>query len=142
MQNKRFFSEMLQKFLQFRMTTSVIKEVKRMAGGIDQYLLTTRNELLLYPKAIKLKRNLRRLARLRARDEALMAAELGGAEEGAVMAQPLAGDAAAPSPAKFYIPGLWQYEEDERIGFPWKFGKYWNKQHNARKPYMGHASRR
>ena len=104
---------MLQRHLKFKMTTTVIKQIKRMAGGIDQYLLTTRNELLLYPKAIQIKRNLRQLARLRFRDEAIAAQEPalvegGGAEAAALL----------PKAPTFNIPGLWQHEHGGSIGFP------------------------
>lgn len=144
-QNKRFFSDMLQRFLKFRMTTSVIKEVKRMPGGIDQYLLTTRNELLLYPKAIQLKRNLRSALRFRARDEAIASLEL--AESGAAGE---AGAAAASSPLDGYtipslpykVPGLWQHDFGGSIGFPWKYGKRHNAELQAKRATMGHAWRR
>jgi len=131
-QNKRFFSEMLQRYLSFRMTTSVIKEVGRLTGGIDQYLLTTRNEDLLYPKAIQLKRNLRRMMRLRARDEALVSAELDGAE----------GAASATAGERFDVPALWADDHGGSVGFPWKYGKYWNANSWAKRPTEGHASRR
>ena len=58
MHTKRFWSETYREFLQFRMTTSAIKKVKACAGGIDQYLLTTSNDVLLYPKAIALKEHI------------------------------------------------------------------------------------
>ena len=60
------------------MTTSVIKQVKKLAGGIDEYLLTTSNEGLLYPKAIKLKKNMARLVRVRERDAAIATLSEGG----------------------------------------------------------------
>ena len=58
MQNKRFWSETYQRFLEFRVTTSVIKKVKSLAGGIDDYLMSTPNELLLYKKAVSIKRHM------------------------------------------------------------------------------------
>ncbi len=69
-QYRRFFSDLLQRHLRFRMATAVIKEVKALAGGIDQYLLTRKNEELLFPKAIQIKRNLRRIGRIRERNAA------------------------------------------------------------------------
>eukprot|EP00966_Prymnesium_polylepis_P269843 6233578-Prymnesium_polylepis.3 len=57
------------------MTTSAIKKVKKLAGGIDEYLKTTPSSVLLYPKAIKIKKNLKRLDKVRARDAAVAAAE-------------------------------------------------------------------
>eukprot|EP00322_Chrysochromulina_rotalis_P003401 CAMPEP_0115848366 /NCGR_PEP_ID=MMETSP0287-20121206/10885_1 /TAXON_ID=412157 /ORGANISM="Chrysochromulina rotalis, Strain UIO044" /LENGTH=115 /DNA_ID=CAMNT_0003302277 /DNA_START=107 /DNA_END=454 /DNA_ORIENTATION=- len=74
-QSKRFWSETYQRFLQFRVTTSVIREVNRLKDGIDGYLRSTPNEQLLYPKAIKIKRNMRWLEKTRARDAAVAAAE-------------------------------------------------------------------
>ena len=136
MQNKRFYSEMLQRYLSFRMTTSVIKQVKRLAGGIDQYLLTTRNEELLFPKAIQIKRNLRRALRLRARDEHLATLELSasGAEDAVAAAETRA--------AAFPVPALWLENHGGSIGFPWKYGKYWNAASQSKRATMGHASRR
>ena len=62
-QRKRFWSEKYQRFLQFRATTYVIKQVKRCTRGIDQYLVQTPNmenkksHGLLYKRAISLKKN-------------------------------------------------------------------------------------
>tara|TARA_B100000780_G_scaffold26008_1_gene16476 strand:+ start:188 stop:541 length:354 start_codon:yes stop_codon:yes gene_type:complete len=56
--NKRFWSQTYQRFLEFRVATSVIKKVKKLSGGIDHYLLTTPNDLLLYKKAIQIKKNI------------------------------------------------------------------------------------
>lgn len=78
------------------MTTSVIKQVKRLAGGIDEYLRVTPNRELLYQKAIKIKRNLRRAERVQQRDEAL--ARLAEAE-GAALEPPAASGAMASAPA-------------------------------------------
>lgn len=55
-QTKTFYSELLEKPLRFRMTTSVMKQIKRMRNGIDEYILKTPNEVLLYDKAIEYKR--------------------------------------------------------------------------------------
>ncbi len=74
-QNKRFWSETYQRFLHFRVTTSVIKQVNRLKDGIDEYLRKTPNHDLLYPKAIKIKRNLRWHDKQRARNEAIAAME-------------------------------------------------------------------
>ena len=90
-QRKRFFSELYQRMLGFQMTTSVIKQVKKLAGGIDEYLLTTPNKDLLYPKAIKMKRNMRSLMRIRERDAAIAAMTEGSSA-------PAVQEAAAPSP--------------------------------------------
>jgi len=57
-QYKAFWSEVNQRFLRFRMTTSVIKQVKKLKNGIDEYLINTPNEVLLYDKAINIKKNM------------------------------------------------------------------------------------
>ena len=36
----------------------MIKKVKKLSGGIDHYLLTTPNDILLYKKAIAIKKNI------------------------------------------------------------------------------------
>ena len=59
--NKRFWSQTYQRFLSFRVATSVIKKVKKLSGGIDHYLLTTPNDILLYKKAIQIKKNIIRI---------------------------------------------------------------------------------
>lgn len=66
MHHKRFWSETYREFLQFRMTASAIKKVKAFAGGIDEYLMRTPNDVLLYPKAIKLKDHLNQIHHRRA----------------------------------------------------------------------------
>lgn len=68
-QHKRFWSETYQRYLQFRCTTSLIKKVKALPGGIDEYLRTASNQEILYPKAIKIKANQRRHARYVQRQE-------------------------------------------------------------------------
>lgn len=60
MQHKKFWSETYQRLLSFRVTTSTIKKVKQLAGGIDDYLMSAPNHLLLYDKAIKIKKNMLR----------------------------------------------------------------------------------
>ena len=72
-QHKRFWSEKYGRFLQFRMTTSVIKKVKKLKGGIDEYIAKAPNKELLYQNAIKIKANQRRQARLEARAAAIKA---------------------------------------------------------------------
>ena len=83
-QRKRFWSEAKQRFLQFRATTAVIKQVKQLKHGIDEYLAKTANQQrnkagklqqvgLLYQKAIKIKANQRRQSRLEARAVAVAA---------------------------------------------------------------------
>ena len=65
MHHKRFWSETYREFLQFRMTASAIKKVKALAGGIDEYLIRTPKDVLLYPKAIALKDHLIQIQRRR-----------------------------------------------------------------------------
>uniref|UniRef100_A0A7S0IW21 50S ribosomal protein L28 n=1 Tax=Calcidiscus leptoporus TaxID=127549 RepID=A0A7S0IW21_9EUKA len=55
---RRFWSETYNRFLCFRMTTSVIKEVKRLKHGIDEYLMTAPKVLIRYPKALNMRRRL------------------------------------------------------------------------------------
>ena len=75
-QNKRFWSEFYGRYLKFRVTTSMIKKVKKLANGIDEYLTTTPNELLLYPVAIRMKRKMLKHARRKEHYEALAQYEL------------------------------------------------------------------
>lgn len=56
-QVKSMYSESLQKMLRFRMTTHVMRCIKK-AGGIDEYLVKTADSELKYPKAIDLKRDI------------------------------------------------------------------------------------
>ena len=63
---KRFWSETYERFVEFRVAASVIKKVKKLAHGIDEYLMRTPNDTLLYRNAIKMKRNLLRIHRQRA----------------------------------------------------------------------------
>lgn len=46
-QYKRFWSESRQKMVRFRCVTHVIKLVKKLKGGIDEYLAHTPNKLLV-----------------------------------------------------------------------------------------------
>ena len=71
-QYKRFWSDMYERFIEFRATAFVIKQVKRL-GGIDEYLRVTPNEGLVYQKAIKIKRNQRRMRRIEERNAAIAA---------------------------------------------------------------------
>ena len=70
-QHKRYWSEKYGRYLQFRMTTAVLKKVKKLKGGIDEYIAKSSNKELLYPKAKKIKANQRRQARLEARAAAI-----------------------------------------------------------------------
>lgn len=101
-QEKRFWSETYQRFLQFRCTTSVIKQVKRLAGGIDEYLRTTPNNELLYQKAIQIKRNMRRDDRYRERAAAIAALEGGESAAAAMASAQIEGFAAASSSFHFH----------------------------------------
>ncbi len=49
-----FFSDTLQKKLQFRITTHALRCVKK-AGGIDEYLLKTKDSEIKYYKALEFK---------------------------------------------------------------------------------------
>lgn len=70
-QKKTVFSETLQRKLTFRMTTHVIRCIRKF-GGIDQYLIKTRDSEIKYPKAIELKEEIlaiRKQQHEQARDE-------------------------------------------------------------------------
>ena len=79
MQQKKFWSETYQRFLSFRVTTSTIRKVKMLAGGIDEYLLRAPNHLLLYKKATQIKRNMRRVHRKRAMAQDVLSSETSSA---------------------------------------------------------------
>ena len=64
---------------------------------------------------------------------AAIAKQLGSGVEGAV---------AQEGAVEFEVPKLWAHKQGEHLGFPWKFGKYWNAEHQRLKPFYGHASRR
>ena len=131
-QSRRFFSKVLDRFLSFRMTASVIKQVKRLQGGIDEYILTSRNEELLYPKAIKIKRNMRQRLRLRARDEAL--AKIAEADGAPVQQRKKIHD------WHLKVPGLWAHDHGGSIGFPGaNYGRHFKPERWARRPVDGHA---
>ncbi|KAL1519909.1 hypothetical protein AB1Y20_023398 [Prymnesium parvum] len=65
-QRKKFYSGILEEWLRFRMTTSVMKQIKRMKFGIDEYLLKTPDDVLLYDRAIKLKKEIKEKAKQKA----------------------------------------------------------------------------
>lgn len=62
-QVKSMYSEGLQRVLRFRITTYAMRCVKK-AGGIDEYLMKTKDSELKYDKAIEMKRELREIARV------------------------------------------------------------------------------
>ncbi|KAI8139733.1 hypothetical protein BJV82DRAFT_693768 [Fennellomyces sp. T-0311] len=53
-QSKKLYSETLQKFLDLKVTTSVLRTIDK-KGGLDQYLLETRDKNLFSEKAVELK---------------------------------------------------------------------------------------
>lgn len=53
-QNKSMYSETLGRMLRFRMTTYAMRCIKK-AGGIEQYLLKTKESEIKYLKALKIK---------------------------------------------------------------------------------------
>lgn len=57
MQKKTVFSETLQKYYKFRMTTYVIRCIKK-AGGFDQYLLKAKATEIKYDKALAIKQQI------------------------------------------------------------------------------------
>ena len=92
---KRFWSETYERFVEFRVAASVIKKVKKLAHGIDEYLMRTPNDTLLYRNAIKMKRNLLRIHRQRAAmvDAAAAEGSPAAAEGAALEAEAVAGEA-------------------------------------------------
>jgi ribosomal protein L28 len=56
-QVKSMYSETLQRMLRFRMTTHVMRCIKK-AGGIDGYLMKAKDSELKYPRAIEYKRDM------------------------------------------------------------------------------------
>lgn len=72
-QVKSMYSDRLQRVLRFRLTTYAMRCIKK-AGGIDQYLLKTKDSELKYPKALEMKRELRELARAEKKVSAVAAA--------------------------------------------------------------------
>ena len=55
---KNFWSETFHKMLRFRMTATVVKKIKRLHHGIDEYLMRSPDAMLRFPAAIQLKRDL------------------------------------------------------------------------------------
>ncbi|KAI9246271.1 hypothetical protein BDA99DRAFT_527266 [Phascolomyces articulosus] len=53
-QNKKLYSATLDKFLELKVTTSVLRTIDK-KGGLDQYLLETRDKNLFSEKAVQLK---------------------------------------------------------------------------------------
>jgi ribosomal protein L28 len=55
---KNVWSETFHKMLRFRMTATVVKKIKRLHHGIDEYLMRSPDAMLRFPAAIQLKRDL------------------------------------------------------------------------------------
>jgi len=64
-QRKRFWSETYNRFLSFKCTTTVIKQVKKLHHGIDQYLMRTHPIVLRYKQAKRMRKNLIRIHKCR-----------------------------------------------------------------------------
>jgi large subunit ribosomal protein L28 len=56
-QNKNLFSETLNKFIEVKVTTSVLRTIDK-KGGLDKYLLETTDKNLYSEKALELKSKL------------------------------------------------------------------------------------
>lgn len=61
-QKKSMYSETLGRMLRFRMTTYVMRCIRK-AGGLDEYLINTKNSELKFPFAIKMKEQIIELRR-------------------------------------------------------------------------------
>lgn len=61
-QKKSMYSETLDRMLQFRMTTYVMRCIRK-AGGLDEYLIKTKDSELKYPAAIRFKEKIIELKR-------------------------------------------------------------------------------
>ena len=64
---KSVYSEILGKMLRFRMTTHVMRCIDK-HGGIDEYLMRTKDDEIKYPTALEYKRQ---ILEARARDDTL-----------------------------------------------------------------------
>ncbi|KAI9485552.1 MAG: hypothetical protein EXX96DRAFT_533896 [Benjaminiella poitrasii] len=53
-QNKKLYSESLSKFIEVKITTSVLRTIDK-KGGLDKYLLETKDKNLFSEKALELK---------------------------------------------------------------------------------------
>ncbi|KAI7870225.1 ribosomal L28 family-domain-containing protein [Spinellus fusiger] len=53
-QNKKIFSETLQKFCELKVTTAVLRTIDK-KGGLDKYLLETKDKNLYSEKAVSMK---------------------------------------------------------------------------------------
>ena len=68
---KRLYSAVLDRWFRFRMTAVALKTMQK-HGGLDQYLLRSRDDELLYDRAIRLRERIRQvlLAHREARENA------------------------------------------------------------------------
>lgn len=70
MQNKNLYSESLSQFIEVKVTTAVLRTIDK-KGGLDKYLLETRDKNLFSEKALELKSKIinhnNRKARLQAK---------------------------------------------------------------------------
>ncbi|KAG0747658.1 hypothetical protein G6F57_003396 [Rhizopus arrhizus] len=68
-QNKNLYSETLSKFIEVKVTTSVLRTIDK-KGGLDKYLLETKDKNLFSEKALELKTKIRNQQKLQAKQTA------------------------------------------------------------------------
>lgn len=99
-QKKRVKSEVLGEEFRFWMTARVIKTIKRF-GGFDQYLLRTRDEKIRFPKAIELKKAIKKILQDRgvsSPQRVLLATDPGKLASPSAPTQPNTNKVSAPLP--------------------------------------------
>jgi large subunit ribosomal protein L28 len=72
-QNKNLYSESLSQFVEVKVTTSVLRTIDK-KGGLDKYLLETKDKNLFSEKALELKFKIMNHNRIQARKQASAAA--------------------------------------------------------------------
>ncbi|ORE14143.1 hypothetical protein BCV71DRAFT_161439, partial [Rhizopus microsporus] len=65
-QNKNLYSETLSKFIELKVTTSVLRTIDK-KGGLDKYLLETKDKNLFSEKALELKAKILRQQKVQAK---------------------------------------------------------------------------
>ncbi|ORY91839.1 ribosomal L28 family-domain-containing protein [Syncephalastrum racemosum] len=68
-QSKKLYSDALQKFIDLKVTTSILRTIDK-KGGLDRYLLDTRDKNLFSEKALELKGQITRSLQRKAEQQA------------------------------------------------------------------------
>ncbi|KAG2177692.1 hypothetical protein INT44_008206 [Umbelopsis vinacea] len=69
-QSKKLYSELLDAHFSLKVTTSVIRTIDK-KGGLDKYLLETRNKNLFSEKAVTMKRDLQQVLKTKTAEQQL-----------------------------------------------------------------------